>query len=88
MIPVTVKTLNSFRLSFFIGLFRKKLKKFKKKVNSTCKLEELCYNEKADTGKLQITVQKFCFGCCIFRNKMNGNTYIEEKIDGQQRGKK
>ena len=28
------------------------LKKFKKKVNSTCKLEELCYNEKADTGKL------------------------------------
>ena len=52
MIPVTVKILNSFRLSFFIGLFRKKLKKFKKKVNSTCKLEELCYNEKADTGKL------------------------------------
>ena len=38
--------------TWFIGLFRKKLKKFKKKVNSTCKLEELCYNEKADTGKL------------------------------------
>ena len=77
MIPVTVKTLNSFRLSFFIGLFRKKLKKFKKKVNSTCKLEELCYNEKADKSNLYVTDYK-----------VNSNTYIEEKIDGQQRGKK
>ena len=52
MITGDCESVEQFPVIFFIGLFRKKLKKFKKKVNSTCKLEELCYNEKADTGKL------------------------------------